>query len=270
MDENMETMELTEDQVSSAWDDEPANQPAETDTQEPQETQAPQATTEQPAPDQPADQPELFILKNRDETRQVTRDELVSMAQKGWDYDKVREERDQLRQYREEANPALELVKAYAAKNNMSMPDYLNFCRVQELKAQGMDQRAAEQKVQFERERAELDKEKNELQQERQQRDEMQRRAQQAQEARQRDIQNFWRAYPNIDPKTIPQEVWDAVKKGESLTNAYTMHENQRLQAEISALKQNEKNKRQSPGSLGGGISESQADLISRLWDEAD
>ena len=269
MDENMETMELTEDQVASAWDDAPEEIPDEEPAGEPagNETEAPaQEAVEEPK----ADQPELFTLKNRDETRQVTRDELVSMAQKGWDYDKVREERDQLRQYREEANPALELVKAYAAKNNMSVPDYLNFCRVQELKAQGMDRLAAEQMVQFERERAELDKEKNELQQERQQRDEMQRRAQQAQEARQRDIQNFWRAYPNIDPKTIPQEVWDAVKKGESLTNAYTMHENQRLQAEISALKQNEKNKRQSPGSLGGGISESQADLISRLWDEAD
>lgn len=48
-----------------------------------------------------ADQPELFTLKNRDETRQVTRQELIAMAQKGWDYDHVRQERDQLRQYRQ-------------------------------------------------------------------------------------------------------------------------------------------------------------------------
>lgn len=54
-----------------------------------------------------ADQPELFTLKNRDETRQVTREELIAMAQKGWDYDNVRQERDQLRQYRQ----AMEQVK---------------------------------------------------------------------------------------------------------------------------------------------------------------
>lgn len=268
MDENMETMEMTQEQVDSAWDESEAV----ADQPEPEETPAEPAAEppkEQEGEQLPADQPETFTIKHMDETRQVTRDELISMAQKGWDYERVREERDQLRQYREEANPALELVKAYAAKNNMSVPDYLNFCRVQELKAQGMDQRAAEQKVQFERERAELDKEKNELQQARQQRDEMQRRAQQAQEARQRDIQNFWRAYPNVDPKTIPREVWEAVQKGDTLTNAYTMHENQRLQTEISALKQNEKNKQQSPGSLGG-TSGKEMDEIDRIWAEED
>lgn len=55
-----------------------------------------------------ADAPELFTLKNRDETRQVNRQELIAMAQKGWDYDRVRQERDQLRQYRQ----AMEQVRA--------------------------------------------------------------------------------------------------------------------------------------------------------------
>lgn len=51
---------------------------------------------------------DLFTLKNRGETRQVTRQELIAMAQKGWDYDNVRQERDQLRQYRQ----AVEQVRA--------------------------------------------------------------------------------------------------------------------------------------------------------------
>lgn len=56
----------------------------------------------------PGDGDELFTLKNRGETRQVTRQELIAMAQKGWDYDSVRQERDQLRQYRQ----AVEQVRA--------------------------------------------------------------------------------------------------------------------------------------------------------------
>ncbi len=57
----------------------------------------------EPAGEQTRSQPEeeRFTLKNRDETRTVNREELIAMAQKGWDYDNVRRERDQLRQYRQ-------------------------------------------------------------------------------------------------------------------------------------------------------------------------
>ena len=94
-------------------------------------------------------------------------------------------------------------------------------------------------------------------------------RAMEAQQARQRDIQSFYAAYPGVDPKSIPQEVWAEVQAGQTLTNAYTMHENKRLQAEIAAMKQNEKNKAKSPGSLGGN-SGKEMDEIDRLWAEDD
>lgn len=67
-----------------------------------------------------ADQPELFTLKNRDETRQVTRQELIAMAQKGWDYDKVRQERDQLRQYRQAMEQIRPPVKAIPKAEELS------------------------------------------------------------------------------------------------------------------------------------------------------
>lgn len=271
MDENMETVAVTDEQVDAAW-----NETEETDQPETVDTPAnePENTPEQPKDDQdgggkPTDQPEMFTIKNRDETRSVTRDELISMAQKGWDYDHVRQERDQLRQYREQANPALELVKSYAQRNNMSVPDYLDFCRKHELMASGMTQQDAEQRIRFDKERAELDRQQAELNAFRQQQDSMKQRAMEAQQARQRDIQSFYQAYPGVDPKTIPQEVWAAVQAGQTLTNAYTMHENKRLQAEIAAMKQNEKNKATSPGSLGGN-SGKEMDEIDRLWAEDD
>lgn len=271
MDENMETMAVTDEQVDAAWNDtELADQPEPVEDHE----QEPESTQEQPKDDhdgenKPADQPEMFTIKNRDETRSVTRDELISMAQKGWDYDHVRQERDQLRQYRDQADPALELVKSYAQRNNMSVPDYLDFCRKHELMASGMNQQDAEQKIRFEKERAELDRQRVELNAFRQQQDSLKQRAVEAQQARQRDIQSFYAAYPGVDPKSIPQEVWAAVRAGQTLTNAYTMHENKRLQAEIAAMKQNEKNRAKSPGSLGGN-SGKEMDEIDRLWAEDD
>lgn len=269
MDENMEIMEVTDAQIDAEWDGiEPADQPEQVEkpaqTEQEQNEQPPASDVEKPA-----DQPETFTIKNRDETRSVTRDELISMAQKGWDYDHVREERDQLRQYRQEADPALELVKAYAQRNNMSVPDYLDFCRKHELMASGMNQQDAEQKIRFEKERAELDRRQAELNAAQQQQESAKQQALAAQQARQRDIQAFYQAYPGIDPKSIPQEVWAAVQAGQTLTNAYTMHENRRLQAEIAAMKQNEKNRAAAPGSLGGN-SGKEMDEIDRLWAEDD
>ena len=183
MDENMENVAVTDEQVDAAWNEtEEADQPAEVEAP----ANEPENTPEQPKDDQdggdkPADQPEMFTIKNRDETRSVTRDELISMAQKGWDYDHVRQERDQLRQYREQADPALELVKSYAQRNNMSVPDYLDFCRKHELMASGMTQQDAEQRIRFDKERAELDRQRVELNAFRQQQDSMKQRAMEAQ-----------------------------------------------------------------------------------------
>lgn len=161
MDENMETVQ---EAVEAGWSDGDAAQ--QEVSAPPEDHPAQENLTQQPEKEEqkPADQPELFTIKNRDETRQVARDELVAMAQKGWDYDHVREERDQLRAYRKEADPALELVKSYAQRNGMNVSDYLDFCRKQELIASGMSERDAANKVGMEKERAELDRQRAEMQ----------------------------------------------------------------------------------------------------------
>lgn len=71
------------------------------------------------------------------------------------------------------------------------------------------------------------------------------------------DFSDFVRHYPDLDPGTIPQSVWDAVKGGDSLLHAYRGHEvqqlrkdNQRLQEQLQILGQNEENRRRSLGSV--------------------
>ena len=271
-----ENMEIKDEVLESAWGNEDdAGFGGEAEEQGTIAESKPEADQPKGAPQEPGQQadqptaPELFTLKNRDETRQVTRDEMVALAQKGWDYDTVRAERDQLRQYRDEANPALELVKGYAQRNNMTVGDYLDFCRKQELVRQGMTEQDAAAKLDMEKERAALDAKQAEIQAQEQRQNSAQRQAQEAVQARQRDIAQFCRIYPGVDPKTIPQEVWEAVKGGDTLTNAYTMHENKRLAAELAAERQNKANQANTPGSLGGNAA-AEMDEIDRLWAEGD
>lgn len=269
--------------LDSAWDAEESGFEAADEAQTPEADQpvGEQQPADQPAaPDtstdpakqdgnQTADQPELFEIMYRGQKEQLTREQLITMAQKGRDYDTVRQERDQLRQYRSEADPALELVKGYASRNGMSVPDYLDFCRKQELMRGGMTEQDAAAKLGMEKERAELDARQAEIRAMEEQQTSALRKSQEAAQARQKDIEAFYRTYPGVDPKTIPQEVWDAVRNGGTLTNAYTMYENRRLAAELAAERQNRANQARSPGSLGGS-SGPELDEIDRLWAEED
>lgn len=250
--EGAQTAAPAQEPVETTQEERPADQPEQTDGQQEQQTGADQRQ-------------ELFTLKNRDQTRQVTREELVAMAQKGWDYDTVRAERDQLRQYRDEADPALELVKGYAQRNNMSVAEYLDFCRKQELMAGGMTEQAAAETLGMEKQRAELDRRQAELDAYQAQQNSIAERARAQAENRRRDIESFFAAYPGVSPESIPNEVWAAVRNGEDLTGAYTRYENRRLTAELEAERQNKRNQASAPGSLGG-TSATELDEIDRLW----
>lgn len=275
-----ENTTITDEVLDSAWGDEDgvesaADQQQDTTTNtagnEPAADQPKQETppTQEGQQADPPATPELFTLKNRDETRQVTRDELVAMAQKGWDYDTVRAERDQLRQYKQEADPAFEVIKGYAQRNNMTVPDYLDFCRKQELMRGGLDEKAADQTLQMEKRKADLDAQEARINADKLQRDSLLQQAKARQEAQQKDMNAFLRAYPDVKAESIPQEVWAQVAQGDSLVNAYTMHENKRLTAELAAERQNKANQARTPGSLGGN-SGAEMDEIDRLWSEDD
>jgi hypothetical protein len=262
-----EIMEIQSEEIDSAWDEDDSvvavdDEPVE-EVDQPAE---PEAMPEEPAP---VDQPETFTLKNREETKQVTRDELIAMAQQGWDYGRVREERDQLRKFRDEATPALELVKSYAQRNGMELGDYLDFCRKQELMAKGMSEEAAVEKVGMEKERAELDAREAAIKAQEEKNNSALKESQQKAAERQKDFEAFLAAYPDVNPQNISKEVWAAVQKGESLMVAYTKHENARLKAELAAERQNKINQQRTPGSLGGNAVK-EMDEIDRIWAEDD
>jgi ribosomal protein L12E/L44/L45/RPP1/RPP2 len=172
------------------------------------------------------------------------------MAQKGWDYDKVREERDQLRAYRDEANPALSFIKALAQKSNMSVSDYIDYCRKQELMNAGINEATAQAQINIEKQQAAIDAaqaEQRAAQEEAQRKQEAEERKKEEQRA---DLVRFMQAFPDVKAESIPKEVWASVQKGIPLTTAYTMYKNRALEAELTALKQNAEARERTPGSM--------------------
>lgn len=281
MDEQNESMTLEDSEIDAAWSEE-EGPGAEAPEEEQQLDQADQPMEEQPAPEatadqeQPqegektADQPETFTLKHLDETRTVGRDEVVSLAQKGMDYDRIRTERDQLRQYRQESDPAINLVKSYAEKNGMDLGQYIDFCRKQELMARGVNEQTASAQVELEKQQASIAAQTREAQEAQARQEAMVRQARERADARKRDMTAFVDAFPSVKGEEIPPEVWAKVAAGESLVTAYTMHKNQTLEAALAAERQNKQNQQRTTGSLTSPADGDRKDDIDRWWNEDD
>ena len=283
MDENEVLTTEMEAEIDSSWDadegpfesasetEDTAPQPeAETETEEKSAPNEPPAEpTEAPAQTPPADQPETYTLKNRDETKQVTREELLAMAQKGWDYDKVREERDQLRTYRNEADPALNYIKTLAQKSNMTVSDYLDHCRKQELMSTGINEATALAQINLEKQQAAINAQQARQQEEQQAAQRQQAEAERQKAERRAELSRFMAIFPDVKADSIPNEVWAAVQKGTPLTTAYAMHRNRALEAELAAERQNKAAKAQAPGSMNTA-GEQTADPDFDGWDDDD
>jgi len=171
MNEEMNTTAVMEDAVlDSAWEDEDGGFEMEDEAQtaEADQPEAEQQPADQPAAtetnadpasgtDTPADQPELFDIVYRGQREQLTREQMVTMAQKGRDYDTVRAERDALKAEQAASAGAVDLVKGYAQRMGMDLPQYLDWCRKQDLLRTGMDEQQADQTLQMEKRQADLD-----------------------------------------------------------------------------------------------------------------
>lgn len=283
MDEMNNTAGYDDTALDSAWDSEDDGFEAADEAQAPEADQpvGEQQPADQPAaPEtdtdpaqqegaQPADQPELFTIRYRGQEEQLTREQLITMAQKGRDYDAVRTERDSLKAQQDANAGAVDLVKGYAQRMGMEVPQYLDWVRTQELMRSGLNEQQAAQTIQMEKRQADLNAQEARINAQKAQQDTLLQQTRARQEARQKDFDAFLKAYPGVDPKSIPKEVWDNVGAGVPLVAAYTMHENSRLKAENAALQQNKTNQQRTPGSLGAN-SGAELDEYDRWWNEDD
>lgn len=236
--EPTETEETSQEQESTQDEDEQAHE----DT----------AADEQPGTEEP-----MFDLKYNKETKQYTRQQVTELAQKGLNYDHVTEQRDRLQQenadlarFRDENSAILDTLRAAAEASGKSVPEYLTSIRTNLLVAQGISPETARERI---------------LREDAEQRLHSQQKAEEAEanskrdaEQRQKDdIARFQKKYKDVDPKAIPQEVWEAVRGGELLTDAYGDYQRRELERQLREANEklairakNESNRQKSLGSL--------------------
>lgn len=236
--EPTETEETSQEQGSAQGEDEQAHE----DT----------AADEQPGTEEP-----MFDLKYNKETKQYPRQQVIELAQKGLNYDHVTEQRNRLQQeiadltkFRDENSAILDTLRAAAEASGKSVPEYLTSIRTNLLIAQGISPETARERI---------------LREDAEQRLHSQQKAEEAEANRKRDaeqrqkddIARFQKKYKDVDPKTIPQEVWEAVRGGELLTDAYGDYQRRELERQLREANEklairakNESNRQKSLGSL--------------------
>lgn len=228
------------------------------------------AQEEEPVAEQEeADQ--LFTLKHLDETRQVNRDEVVALAQKGLDYDRIRQDRDNARAEIERLTALEDFLKELAAPSNMSVEDLMDTTRANILaQREGIDQSIALERVRLDKDRKALEAQRRGLDRQ----NEADQRQAAEQQRRRESMDRFISDHPGLDAKDIPNEVWEAFAGGKDLADAYAAHEAKTLretlaerEREIEALKQNQTNKARSTGSqTSAGTQKDELDWIDKDW----
>lgn len=240
------------DEQETEQQEEQAEQPEEEQEESKEEQSQPDAQTEKPE--------EFFDLKFNKEIRKVNRQEMTELAQKGLNHDRILEQRDTLQRqnaellkFREENEGLIGFLDAAAKNAGTDRNTFLQSIRENAYVSQGLSRDAAHERVL--REDAEQRLSKSDRREA--ERAQTQRNIEQQQAAQRQDIERFLKLYKDIDPNSIPKEVWDEVRNGETLVTAYGRYENRKLsesnrklQESINAMKQNEKNKQKSVGSM--------------------
>ena len=84
----------------------------------------------------------------------------------------------------------------------------------------------------------------------------------------QEDIDRFIAIRPNVDAKSIPDSVWESVRNGSSLTEAYLFYELEQKDAELKAAQKNNENKERSSGSAKTSKTQQEDAFLSELMRE--
>lgn len=172
-----------------------------------------------------------FTLKYMDEEKTVSREEVVTLAQKGMDYDRVRrrleetgsalKEYEQIRGQLGLRGEQLRWMDELAKEQGLSLDTILEETHAKLLSGK-TGKSLEESKAAALRQREDWHKHDA------------------ARRQRAEDINAFYQAYPEqaADPQKIPQSVWEKVRQGDSLLNAYRNHEVEELRKEVARQKQ--------------------------------
>ena len=215
------------------------------------------------------DQSEGFVLKHLGEEKTVSREEVVSLAQKGLDYDRIREKwdavKDDIQKLRTYESFLKELAEARGGDVDSLMDETRTRALIAQAEARGENLTPAAAAAKAVRMRA-------------QSAEEAPAQDQQREEPNQnRMIDEFIEVFGNeVQAKDIPQEVWDEARTTGDMVKPYQRYlnrkleeENKQLQKELKAAKQQQKNAARSAGSSRSEGSGSAKDPFDDGWSDA-
>lgn len=199
---------------------------------------------------------QLYTLKSPAGERQCTLEEVLSLANKGMDYDGVKQDRDTMREF----------LKELAEPSKLNIQELMDTTRARMLiskkQAEGVEMSEMEALTAIQRDRAAAAAE------------EQTRAATQAETKKQEMINTFLAEFPNVNAAEIPAEVWQNCRETGDLAGAYRKYVNDqkdseisRLKEEIETLKLNQKNKDRSTGSQKSVGATTPKDPFDEGWD---
>jgi arsenate reductase-like glutaredoxin family protein len=248
-------MDFPDDQTSEAGE-EVVEEQQETPVVEPQQTE------------QVVEETSFLDIVYNGQPMHLTKEQAITLAQKGQNYDKKVQELEALKN-----SPERQIFARMAQQSGMtvdqlisSFEDNLRQSTIQVraeqlMRNEYMDQTTAMRVAQAEIEKEELLNQRNaEVQQRNQAQQELIQR-QQAEQQKQvqfnnefaellRENPDFAKKYPTFD--SLPKVMQEAVRNGSGIKGAYQQVQIEELRNEVAAYKQNEKNKSMSPGSVSG------------------
>ena len=273
MDDFIETADEWED---TGLDDTVSSDEAETEADQPESQEPPEEGQNGDKPTQK--ETDQFLLKHLGNERTVTREEIIPLAQKGLDYDRVRakltEQKKALdaavsgRREGDAAIATLGELKALARETGFGSVEEM----IDETRASIL---AGKEKIDISLARGRVALERRE-------------RALKAREEEPTEhkigsdtgFEEFVEKFPEVKAEEIPVEVWRAVDEGRTLSQAWTewkdkselealRAENKRLTEQMEAERKNAENRQKSTGSRSGLATPSK-DEIERIWNEDD
>lgn len=273
MNENVETNIATNDEwdsidVSDFLDDaveadQPAAEEKTEDAPEPVEESTPvaESTPEEPTPTETIPLTHLGVTKN------YTRDEANTLAQKGLDYDRVRGKYDELKAYKEQYASAINVLSEIATSQDITVDALIDKFKISQIMAAtGADENSAKRQVELDKRESALKAQEAENAAKEQEKRNAKAAEDKVAEKRKADIVEFTADYPDVDPKSIPDEVWALVSKGKSLSAAYTFVRSKQLELELAAEKKNKENNAATTGSRATSGKDNTFDEIEAMW----
>ena len=204
-----------------------------------------QETTNQPQ-ETTDEQKLLELLKskvryNGEEVDIKSMDDVVANYQKGLNYDNLKAKTEK------SENAVMNYVLAKAKSMNMTAEQYIDKVKsyeeeqkknaqeqeVQRMMEHGVDEETARRVARTEAYMETLKAREEELNR--------QEEARKAEAQKDKEYQDFLKAYPGIEVDKIPQEVFESAKNS-NLLSAYQAYENKQLKEKIKQLEQNQKN----------------------------